>query len=304
MIGVSSDPRARRVTHAPFAASSPMSAPPTLALGGALARLAEPGTAVVAGGTDWYPALGDRPVPSRVVDVTRVAGLGGIEVRADGHVRIGAAATWSDLLAAPLPSAFDALRAAAREIGSVQIQNTATLAGNLCNASPAADGVPALLALDASVELVSAAARRTLPLDAFVLGPRKTARRADELVAAILVPPHAGATVARFAKLGGRRYLVISIAMIALVLEPAADGVTIERARIAVGACSPVARRLPALETSLVGRRLDDPALGELVTPASLDGLAPIDDVRASGAYRLEAVAEMLRRLLARDGTH
>jgi len=278
-----------------------MSAAGSLSLDGALARLAGSDAALVAGGTDWYAALGDRAPPRDVIDLSRVAGLGGIVRGEDGGVRIGATATWSELVAAELPSAFDGLRAAAREIGSVQIQNTATLAGNLCNASPAADGVPALLALDARVELVSVEGRRALALDAFVLGPRRTALRDDELVAAIVVPPHADATVSRFAKLGGRRYLVISIAMIAIVLEPDERG-RIVRARVAVGACSPVARRLPVLERALVGHSIDDASLHELVTPAALDALAPIDDVRATAAYRLEAVAEMLRRMLVGDG--
>jgi len=161
--------------------------------------------------------------------------------------------------------------------------------------------VPPLLALGASVELSSAArGRRVLPLESFVLGPRRTARRDDELVTAILVPPHAEGSVARFVKLGGRHYLVISIAMVALVLEPDGNG-RIARARIAVGACSPVARRLPGLEAALLGRALDDPGLGDAVDEACLAPLDPIDDVRASGAYRLEAVAELLRRLLVPD---
>ena len=271
-----------------------------LPLADALRRLAEPGTDILAGGTDWYAALGERAAPRRVVDITRIPELAGIEPSPGGGWRIGAGASWSALLARPLPSAFDALRAAAREVGSVQIQNTATLVGNLCNASPAADGVPPLLALDASVELVSPGGTRTLALGDFLLGPRRTARRADELVTAILVPPHADGTVARFAKLGGRRYLVISIAMVAAVLEPDPAG-RVARARVVVGACSAVATRLPALEAALLGRAIDDPALGEAVGEEALAPLAPIDDIRASGAYRLEAVRELLARLLAPD---
>jgi CO/xanthine dehydrogenase FAD-binding subunit len=110
----------------------------------ALAALAEGAPSVIAGGTDWYPAQGERPQRGAMLDISRVSGLNGI-VHRDGAFRIGATATWSDVIAADLPAAFDGLKAAAREVGSVQIQNAGTVAGNLCNASPAADGVPPLL---------------------------------------------------------------------------------------------------------------------------------------------------------------
>jgi CO/xanthine dehydrogenase FAD-binding subunit len=124
----------------------------------------------------------------------------------------------------------------------VQIQNSGTVAGNLCNASPAADGVPPLLALDASVELASVAGTRRLKLDDFILGPRRTARRADELLAAILIPKPRAAAHSHFLKLGARRYLVISIAMVAAAIESERGKIT--TARVAVGACGPVAQRL------------------------------------------------------------
>ena len=266
----------------------------------ALSMLAAGPVGVLAGGTDWYPALGDAPPPSDVLDVTRIDALRGIGIAADGATRIGAATTWTDVLRADLPAAFDALRAAAREVGSVQIQNAATLAGNLCTASPAADGAPPLLALGASVELASSRGTRTLALPDFLRGPRDTALAPDELLTAILVPPHRARTVSRFSKLGARRYLVISIAMVAVTLElddgPEAEE-RIERAGVAVGSCAPTARRLPGLEAALTGRRTGDD-LADLVDASHLDVLAPIDDVRASGAYRLAAVEETLKRML------
>ena len=278
----------------------------------ALSMLAAGSVGVLAGGTDWYPALGDAPPPTDVLDVTRIDALRGIDVVGDGAVRIGAATTWTDLLRADLPSAFDGLRAAAREVGSVQIQNAATLAGNLCTASPAADGAPPLLALGASVELASARGTRTLALADFLRGPRDTALATDELLTAILVPPHRARTVSRFSKLGARRYLVISIAMVAVTLElddesdggsgdgrndGSGGGDRIARAGVAVGSCAPTARRLPGLEAALTGRSIGDDLAG-LVDASHLDALAPIDDVRASGAYRLAAVEETLRRML------
>src|SRR6266566_5467115 len=125
--------------------------------------LAAHGGQILSGGTDFYPALGDRPLPGSVVDVSGISEIRGIAVEAD-EVSIGGLTTWSQVIAAPLPRCFDALKGAAREIGAIQIQNRATVAGNLCNASPAADGVPPLLALDAEVELVSTVGSRRLPL--------------------------------------------------------------------------------------------------------------------------------------------
>lgn len=278
-----------------------MTAAPSQSIASALSLLAMPGTGILAGGTDWYPALGDRSPPARVVDVMRIAGFDEL-LHGESGTRIGAGVTWTRIIDEPLPGAFDALKAAAREVGSVQIQNTATLVGNLCNASPAADGVPALLALDAEVELVSGRGLRRLPLSDFITGVRQTARREDELVSAIRVPVQADGTVARFAKLGSRRYLVISIVMIAVVLQPDATG-RIIKARVAVGACSPVACRLKTLEERLVGRTIDDVELADCVTGDCLDVLSPIDDVRGSGAYRFAAVAELLKRLLVPGAT-
>jgi CO/xanthine dehydrogenase FAD-binding subunit len=149
--------------------------------------LAAHGGQILSGGTDFFPALGQRPLPDAVVDVSGISEIRGIAVEAD-HIRIGGLTTWSQLIAAPLPRCFDALKSAAREIGSVQIQNRATVAGNLCNASPAADSVPPLLALDAEVELASVTGSRRLPLADFIVGNRKTMRRSDEILASVIVP--------------------------------------------------------------------------------------------------------------------
>ena len=262
----------------------------------AVAALTSPTARVLAGGTDFYAALGDRPVDFDVVDLTRIAALRRIAENDGGGWRIGATATWADLCRTPLPPVFDGLKAAAREVGSIQIQNTATLAGNLCNASPAADGMPALLALDAAVEVTGPSGARRLPLGDFVTGPRRTALAAGELVSAILVPAQPPGARGAFHKLGARRYLVISIAMVSAVVAPAANG-TVAAARVAVGACSAVACRLPALEAALVGRPLA--AAADTVTAAHLAPLAPLDDVRGSARYRTEAALELVRRALA-----
>ena len=251
--------------------------------------------ALLAGGTDLYPAHVGRPMPKPVLDLSLVAGLRGI-TRSESGWSIGATTTWTDVIRADLPPLFDALKAAAREVGGVQIQNAGTIAGNVCNASPAADGIPVLLALGAEVELHSTLGSRRVPLAAFVLGSRRTARRSDELVAAIHVPACGPRARSVFLKLGGRRYLVISISMVAAAIDLDEAGL-VASAGVAVGSCSAVAQRLPALEARLVGRR--PMQLAECAEADDLMRLTPIDDVRASAAFRLDATLTLLRRALA-----
>ena len=259
----------------------------------ALTALARPHV-VLAGGTDFYPARVGRAIGEDVLDIGGIAILRGISANSAGW-RLGATTTWSELIESDLPPLFDGLKQAAREVGGRQIQNAGTLAGNLCNASPAADGVPCLLALDAEIEIAGSTGSRRLPLRQFITGVRRTALAPGELVVAIHVPRPSHAARSAFLKLGTRRYLVISIAMAAATVE-IADG-RVASARIAVGACSPVAARLPELEAALAGAPLDG-RLAERVEAAHLAPLAPIDDVRGSAAYRSDAVVTVLRRLL------
>ena len=264
-------------------------------LASALQIVAQTGGKVIAGGTDVYPSAQQGQHPDFYLDVTGIDGFSEI-TQTDEGVRFGAATSWRQIIQSDLPPAFDALKQAAREVGSVQIQSAGTLAGNLCNASPAADGVPPLLALDAEVHLRSTArGARVLPLSAFLTGVRQTALAPDELITSILVPPVAGTARSAFEKLGSRRYLVISIAMTAAVISRDARGV-ITDARIAVGACSPVAKRLPALERDMRGKT---PGAVQ-IRPEHLSPLTPIDDVRGSADYRRDAVAEQCLRAIRR----
>jgi CO/xanthine dehydrogenase FAD-binding subunit len=261
----------------------------------ALSLLACSNGQILAGGTDFYPALGERLPAGRIIDITSIREIRGISFAPD-HIRIGGLTTWTDLIRTPLPRCFDALKAAAREVGSVQIQNRGTVAGNLCNASPAADGIPPLLALDAELELGSVAGRRRLPLSEFVTGNRKTQRHPDEILTAILIPLRLQNAVSAFLKLGARRYLVISIAMVAVVVQ-FDEGRSIREAHIAVGSCSATAQRLRSLENSLVGVPANR-QIGELVKPEHLLPLSPIDDLRATAEYRRDASLTLVRRAL------
>jgi len=251
--------------------------------------------AVLAGGTDLYPAHVGRKVAAPLLDITAISGLRGIR-RDDRGWAIGATTTWTDIVRADLPPLFAALKAAAREVGGVQIQNTGTVAGNVCNASPAADGTPVLLALGAGIVLQSERGERELPIDEFVLGSRRTARAADELVVAVRIPARSARARSAFAKLGGRRYLTISISTVAVVVDVDDRG-AIVHAGVAVGSCAAVARRLPALEARLVGAAADAD-LARLLDPGDLAPLAPIGDLRGSAAYRRDATATLVRRAL------
>jgi CO/xanthine dehydrogenase FAD-binding subunit len=263
-------------------------------LSDALAALAaRPPLVPLAGGTDHYPARVIQTPDEAILDISALPGLRRIEARAD-HWWIPCLATWTDVIEAALPPVFDGLKQAARQVGGVQIQNAGTLVGNVCNASPAADGIPCLLAMEANVELASATGTRILSLADFVVGSRKTVRRPDELVLGFRIPRTNETSSSTFLKLGARRYLVISIAMVAAVIARAQDG-CIARARIAVGSCSATAQRLPALEAALVGTRSDAVTiLDEYLTP-----LSPIGDIRATAAYRRHAVGTLLRRAVA-----
>ncbi len=235
----------------------------------ALALMAQGTWQVMAGGTDIFPARAHRaawgnPMDANWLDITAIPEMRGI-TQAGGFWRIGAATSWAALRDAELPPGFDALREAARQVGGRQVQARGTIGGNLCNASPAADGVPPLLLLDAEVELASQGGRRRLKLADFILGNRRTARAADELLLALHVPAGPAQSRSVFLKLGARAHLVISIVMVAANAE----------GRVAVGSCSEVAR-----------------LWGE-------GALTPMDDVRGTAAYRHAAAAELVARAQA-----
>ncbi|MEM9522524.1 MAG: FAD binding domain-containing protein [Pseudomonadota bacterium] len=256
----------------------------------ALAVLEQDGWRIAAGCTDVLPATAAKTLPGPTLDITGIEGLRGIGRGDDGWI-IGATTTWTDVVRADLPPAFRGLQLAARAVGAMQIQNCGTVGGNLCNASPAADGVPPLLTLGAEVELRSTGGARRLALSEFITGPRRTGRHPTELMTAIHVPEHAAAGEGHFLKLGARDYLVISIAMCAVRLV-VREGTVIEAA-LSVGACGPVATRLPKVEAALIGHA-PDPA--NIADAEVFSALSPVSDIRADAAYRAAVAAEMLRR--------
>lgn len=266
----------------------------------ALDQRAQHALKILAGGTDVIPmhttySAWHGNSPPDIIDISALTELHKIEDK-DDHWRLGALSTWSELIAADLPACFDGLKLIANEIGGRQIQNRATIAGNLCNASPAADGVPGLLTLDSAVELTSNTNVRTLPLHEFITGNRETRLQSDEIMTAILIPKLPADTRSHFLKLGARNYLIISIVMCAAVVVPDEKGEIID-AKLSVGSCSAVARRIPLLEEELVGLPING-ALDKVVAPSQFGHLEPINDIRASAAYRQSAAVSLTSELL------
>jgi carbon-monoxide dehydrogenase medium subunit len=251
----------------------------------------------IAGGTDLLleVARGARTGISTFVDLTTIEGLDRVHV--DGAVHLGPLVTHGDAgddevlarHARPLVQAC-------REVGSPPLRNRATIAGNVVTASPANDTISALLALDAVVTLRSTAGTRQLPLEDFVTGLRRTALRPDELLVDIAVPLAQEGQRGVFVKLGNRRAQAISIVHLAVVVVIDDDGV-VQRARIAVGSVAPTVVSLPAVADLLEGRTLDDATISA-AADAAARAVTPIDDIRATAAYRSHTVRVMLDRAL------
>ena len=258
-----------------------------------------PSARFVAGGTDLLVALRKRriPPPEALISLRSLPELSGIE--AGDRLRIGAAVPLTDIGEHPAVNAdFPALAAAIEVVGSRQIRNVATLGGNLCNASPAADTVPALLVHDARVELTSTGGGRVLPLEEFLRGPGETALEPGELLSAVTLEPAEGARSVFLRK--GRTAMDLAIASVAVRWVFADDrprGV-----RVAAGAVAPVALRLRSVEALLEGAELGGSGLESLLERVRREArrsIAPISDLRASAEYRGLLIGVLSARAVA-----
>ena len=263
------------------------------------ALAATPEAHVLAGGTDLMVELnhGSRRPPA-VLAVARIPELRGWSVDDSGILRVGAATTYTELMAPGLAALAPALAAASRTVGSPQIRNAGTLGGNLGTASPAGDTLPVLVALDAEVELASASGRRLMPVAEFITGPKRTARDLDELIVAVRFPALVHGDVQEYLKVGTRNAMVIAVASCAVVVEP--DRRTV---RVGLGSVGPGPLRAPEAEAWATAHidwdrgALDDlEAFGRLVA----DAARPSDDHRSTAAYRRRAVAVLAARGLRR----
>lgn len=261
----------------------------------ALAAAAE-GAAFVAGGTNLVPdVLFGRKKVARAVDISRLGELRFIE-EADGKVRIGALATVSDLLASELArEAAPPLYESALEFAGPLVRNRASVAGNLMDASPAADLAPPLLAQEGVVELASAEGARSVPLDEFFLDYRKTAARPEELLTAVVIRPLAPEDRSAYCKLQLRRAMAIALVGVAVSLRM--RGEACEEAAIGLGSVAAVPYRARAAEAHLRGRKIGEAEI-EAAAAAAAESARPIDDLRASAAYRRKMCGVLVRRLL------
>jgi CO/xanthine dehydrogenase FAD-binding subunit len=262
---------------------------------------ASPSATVLAGGTDLMVEVNDghRRPGGPVVVVNRIA-----EMRSWSHdpqtaaVTIGAGVTYSEMLEGPLASLVPALSQAARTVGSPQIRNAGTLGGNLATCSPAGDGLPVLSALDAVIELASAAGRRSVPIGEFMVGVKRTALLPGELIVSVTVPVVDG--FQGYAKVGVRNAMVIAVASACVVLD------RVQRsAAVALGSVGPTILRCPDAEAHLAftldWSTMEAPQVAldrfaALVSEAS----RPITDHRSSAEYRRHAVGVLARRLVRR----
>jgi xanthine dehydrogenase FAD-binding subunit len=271
----------------------------------ALAVLAGPGgTTVLAGGTDLMPQsnAGRLRPAATLLNIRRIEALDLIVVDG-GTLVIGSLVTIARLQKDALVREHaPVLAQVAEQFASQQIRNSATLGGNICNASPAGDMLPALLALDAELELASLAkdgtvSTRRVPIDGFFTGPGRTKREAHELLTAVRVPQPAAGQLAKFYKAGTRPALDISTIAIAFAARRDSEG-RLHGVRLALGAVAPIPMRARRAEALLEGKVLDA-ALADAAAKAAAGEAQPIDDVRASAWYRKELLHNMTRRMLS-----
>lgn len=268
--------------------------PPSI--GEALALLGSEGPPVkiLAGGTDLL--VGPLVGPLRILDITRIEALKTIVEVEDGLL-LGAMTTHSDVVDAPLLARYaEGLQSACRQVGSVQIRNRGTLAGNVVNASPAGDALVALHAHGARLKLCSASGERWLAVEEAALGPKMTALRPDELLTHIHLPIRPGRTLSRFAKVGQRRALVISKVSFALAAGQDDDGV-LNQVKFALGSVAPRVISAPEAGALLEGRLLTPEFIGQAADKAA-EAATPIDDIRSTAAYRRQALSGLIRKTL------
>lgn len=251
---------------------------------------------IIAGGTDLLLRMeAEAYRPQALVDISRISALKRLEVE-DGQVVVGSAVTYSELLGfSPITEHVPFFARAIHTIGGVQVRNVATLVGNITNASPAGDTLPCLYVLEAQVHIRGPQGGRSLPIEQFILGVRRTALAPAEMVTHISFPVPEAGWYGAFEKLGRRRAMAIAVVSAAIMLKWASDRVA--EARCALGAVAPTVIRVRELEVCLAGQALDDEAI-ERAGQQAARAACPIDDVRASARYRVEAAGGLVRRVL------
>ena len=250
---------------------------------------------ILSGGTDLLVQLrSGRARPDLIVDIKKIPGMSGITAR-DGGFAIGAATSGAELGEhAALRKAWPGIVEAANLIGSTQVQGRATLAGNLCNASPAADSVPALIAARATCVVAGANGRREVAVESIVTGPGRTSLARDEFIVAFHLPKRPPRSADAYLRFIPRTEMDIAVVGAGVNVTLDAAGVCTD-ARVVLGAVAPTALLVADAAAALIGRTLDATALAAL-DQAARRACKPIDDKRGTIAYRTKVAGVMARR--------
>jgi carbon-monoxide dehydrogenase medium subunit len=253
------------------------------------------------GGTDLVPQIREgRRRASRIVDLKHIDELTAITVRADGGVTIGAAATATVVSRhVAIAGTYPSIASSARLIGGLQVQNRASLGGNICNAAPSADAVPALLALAARAVIAGPNGRREIALSELLSGPGRTTLEPGELLVAIALPAPTPRSAAAYLRFTPRREMDIAIAGAAAWIALDGEG-AIAAVRIVLASVAPTAIRAPTAEAILIGERPTPALMAEAGRLAAADA-RPISDTRGSADYRRTLVSVLTTRTLT-DG--
>lgn len=267
----------------------------------AVRAAAAPGARLLAGGTDIIvQAREGRKDVTVMVDVKRVPELIEMRLEAGGALRIGAAVPCARIYGdAGIARRFPALTDSASLIGGIQVQSRASLGGNLCNASPAADSIPTLIALGATCEIAGPGGRRTLPAEAFCTGPGQNALQPGELLVALIIPAPAPRSGAAFERFIPRNEMDIAVANAAASVTLSADGSRFEAARIAIGAVAPTPLHVVDADAALAGQPVT-PDVIAAAAEAARQAARPITDMRGSAAQRRHLAGVLVTRVINR----
>ena len=269
-----------------------------LSIEAALGLLAANGARLLAGGTDLVPQLREgRRDAAHVVDIKQIGDLVRIEAQSDGGVVIGAAASAASIAQHPhIVRYFPTVASACRLIGSWQIQNRASLGGNVCNAAPSADGVPPLICCGATARVASRQGQRDVAVESLFAGPGKTTLAPAEILVSLHLPAPAARSAATYLRFTPRREMDIAIAGAGVWVQLDAGG-RIVAARIALASVAPTPIRVLAAEHALIGQS-PSKGLVETTSQRAAEACSPISDTRGSADYRRLLVAVLTQRAL------
>jgi carbon-monoxide dehydrogenase medium subunit len=252
---------------------------------------------LLAGGTDLLVEIKEQlRRPDYVINIKKISGMDGLRFDAKDGLRLGALVTMRQVEMSPvIREKYPALRQSVSEVGSIQIRNRATLAGNICRASPSADTLPPLIADRASVRIFGPDGERVIPLEEFFTGPGKTLLKSNEILTSIIVPPPAPFTGSAYIKLGRRKAMELATVGVAVTLTLA--GRTCRDIRIALGAVAPTPIRAKRAEAVMLGQPFDQDHI-EAAAQTAMEESRPISNVRGSADYRREMVKVLTRRAI------